>query len=126
MSHRRGRVTSLGVLPQAVGSRLGSRMTKNPFLNALAAVLYIVVIVFVMHYATGFDNTKATVITPMAVLLLFTLSAAVMGYLFLYQPLQIYTDGERKVAINLFLQTVAVFAVVTVVVLLILFSRVLA
>ena len=102
-------------------------MTKNPFLNALAAVLYIVVIVFVLHYATEVADAKPTVIIPMAVLLLFTLSAAVMGYLFLYQPLQIYTDGERKVAVNLFLQTVAVFAVVTVVVLLlILVSRVLA
>ncbi len=101
-------------------------MTKNPFLNAMAAVLYIVVIVFVMRYATGLNGTEATVITPMAILLLFTLSAAVMGYLFLYQPLQLFMDGERKVAVNLFLQTVAVFAAVTVVVLLILFSKVLA
>jgi hypothetical protein len=49
-----------------------------------------------------------------------------MGYLFLYQPLQLFLDGERRVAVNLFLQTVAVFAGVTVVLLIILFSRVLA
>jgi hypothetical protein len=101
-------------------------MTRNPFLNALAATLYIVIIASVMYYAPRFGGTEFTVIVPIAIISLFTLSAAVMGYLFLYQPLQLYMDGDRKVAVNLFLQTVAVFAGITVLVFLILSLRVLA
>ena len=95
-------------------------------MNALAATLYIIGIVLVMNYATRSGSVEPSLIVPLAFLFLFTLSAAVMGYLFLYQPLQLFLDGERRVAVNLFLQTVAVFAGVTVVLLIILFSRVLA
>jgi hypothetical protein len=55
---------------------------------------------------------------------LFTLSAAVMGYLFLYQPLLLLIDGHKKSAVNLFLQTVAVFGAVTFFILILIFSGV--
>lgn len=45
---------------------------------------------------------------------LFTLSAAVMGYLFFSQPLQMYLDGSKKSAVKLFLQTIVSFAVLTI------------
>jgi hypothetical protein len=48
-----------------------------------------------------------------------------MGYVFLYQPLLLFLDGHKKNAVNLFLQTVAVFAGITAVVLVLLFSGVL-
>ncbi len=38
-------------------------------------------------------------------------SAASMGYLFLYQPLQLYLEGEKKKSVDLFLKTLGVFAV---------------
>jgi hypothetical protein len=50
-----------------------------------------------------------------ALISLFTLSAAVMGYLFCYQPAQLYFEGKKKDAVRLFLQTVAVFALITVI-----------
>ncbi|RJQ29898.1 hypothetical protein C4571_00570, partial [Candidatus Parcubacteria bacterium] len=60
--------------------------------------------------------------TPIAALSLLTLSVAVMGYLFFYGPLQLYLGGERERAVNLFLKTVGVFAGITALVLLLLFS----
>jgi hypothetical protein len=99
-------------------------MTRNPILNALAASLYIVVVGLVMFYGprmAGRANTPS-VIVPIAVISLFTLSAAVMGYVFLYQPLQLFLEGDKRSAVSLFLRTVAVFAGITLLLLAALFS----
>jgi hypothetical protein len=53
-----------------------------------------------------------------------TLSVAVMAYLFFYQPLQLFIEGKKKAAANLFIRTVGTFAAFTVVVLILLFSGV--
>jgi heme O synthase-like polyprenyltransferase len=90
-------------------------MTKNPIINALMATLYIVVVASVMFYGPKLiePSPKETVIIPIMVISLFTLSAAVMGYLFFYQPFQIYFEGDKKRAVKLFLQTVLAFAIIT-------------
>ena len=85
-------------------------MTKNPLINAMSAALYIFLIAFVMYFGTKNLGPKDTIFAPIAMISLFTLSAAVMGYLFLNQPAQLYFDGKKKAAVNLFLQTVAIFA----------------
>lgn len=97
-------------------------MTKNPILNALAALLYIALIASVMFY--GVRNTPGpdTVVIPIAMISLFTFSAAVMGYVFMYQPLQLYFDGKKKQGLDLFLQTLGVFGIITALLLAILFS----
>lgn len=97
-------------------------MSKNPFLNALAALLYIIIVASVMFYGSSFVKPEDSVMAPIAVLSLFTLSAAVMGYIFVLQPFQLYLDGKKKEAINLFLKTTMLFAVMTLVVFIIFFS----
>ncbi len=87
-------------------------MTKNPILNALSASAYISVIAFLAIYAPHVDNVKSILI-PMLMLSLFTLSAAVMAFLFFYQPFQLYFSGEKKKALHLFLQTIGAFALLT-------------
>lgn len=91
-------------------------MTKNPFINAFAGILYIILVASVMFY--GMDHTKAgnSVIIPIAVLSLFSLSAVLMGYFFLYQPVQLYLDGKKKQATSLFVRTLLVFAGITAVI----------
>ncbi len=77
-----------------------------------------------MFYGTEHAHPNNSIIVPIAVLSLFSLSAAVMGYLFLYQPILLFLDGHKKNAINLFLQTVAVFAGITILVFALLISGV--
>lgn len=89
-------------------------MTKNPFINAVAASVYISLVATIMNYGSRMFGEADTMVTPVAVLSLFVLSAAVMGYIFLSKPLQLYLDGKKKEGVNLFLGTVAVFAVITV------------
>jgi len=100
-------------------------MIKNPLVNASAAVLYIAIVVFVMTVGPKNLPQKDTVFAPMVFLSLFTLSAAMMGYLFLFQPLQLYLDGKKKVAVDLFVKTLAIFAGYTVLILVLVFTGIL-
>lgn len=88
-------------------------MTKSPVYNASAASLYIILIALFMSVGTKHIPKEDTVFAPIAMISLFTLSAAVMGYLFCYSPLMLYFDGKKKQSVNLFLQTVGMFAVFT-------------
>lgn len=91
-------------------------MSKNPFLNAVLASAYIGAIAIMMDFATRLSpGPDLRIITPFAMISLFTLSAAVMGYLFLSAPIQLYLAGDKKKAVMLFLQTVAVFGGITVI-----------
>lgn len=91
-------------------------MTRNPLLNALSASFYITVLVLVMSRATEMTGHGGeSIIIPIIMLSLFTLSAAVMGFVFCYQPIRIYFEGNRQAAVKLFLQTLGIFAFVTLV-----------
>lgn len=96
-------------------------MTKNPVYNALAAITYIVTLVLAVNAVSDFETNTfpLSLITPILFLSLFTLSAAVMGYLFCYQPLRLYLDGKKEKAVKLFLQTVGIFAIIPLTILLI-------
>ena len=95
-------------------------MTKNPIINAFVATLYIVIISLIMFYGSKVMSHQDSFLAPILGLSLFTLSAAVMGYVFCYQPIQLYFDGEKKKAVNLFLQTVVSFGCITALVFLLL------
>ena len=97
-------------------------MTRNPFINALAATAYITLISSVMFYAPRAIPKEDTVFAPIAMLSLFTLSAAVMGFIFLYQPFVLYFENKKKQALNLFFLTIASFAALTILILILLFS----
>ena len=88
---------------------------KNPYLNSIFAEIYIILVVSLMNYF-GEPNTPDTFLDPVAALSLFVLSAAIMGFLFLGQPLQLYLNGEKKQAATFFMKTVLSFAVMTLVV----------
>jgi hypothetical protein len=98
-------------------------MSKNPFLNALLASAYIILVVTVINYASQFTvQNQSKFVGPIAFLSVFTLSAATMGYLFMFQPLQLFLDGKKKEGVNLFLKTLGTFAVLTILALVLLLS----
>jgi hypothetical protein len=97
-------------------------MTKNPYLNALAAGAYIVLVALVMQYGLMPAEPSHVLVIPIIMLSLFTLSAAVMGFLFLSQPIQLYLDGKKKEALTFFLQTVLAFGSLTVLAILLVVS----
>lgn len=84
-------------------------MTKNPFLNALLAILYIVMLSVLFYFGASYKIGQNSILAPIALLSLFTFSAATMSYIFLYQPFVLYFDGKKKRALDLFLQTLLIF-----------------
>lgn len=88
-------------------------MTKNPYINAVLAALYIVCIVFVMSLFVDnnqLENSGFVLLIPMTMLSLFVLSAAVMGFLFLHRPLSLYLDNKKREAVIFFGKTLGAFA----------------
>ncbi|MBI2025359.1 hypothetical protein HYT04_01030 [Candidatus Kaiserbacteria bacterium] len=88
-------------------------MTNNPFINALAAAGYISLLataVFTMpKYIT--DN-ELGMMAPILFLSLFVISAAIMGYLFVYPPALLILEGHKAEGAKLFLLTVLSFALI--------------
>ena len=98
-------------------------MTKNPIVNALSASAYIILGVTVMTYVSQLLRNKPdTFFAPIVFLSLLTLSVAVMAFLFFYQPLMLFIEGKKKDAVTLFVKTVGIFAAITLVFLILLFS----
>lgn len=94
-------------------------MTKNPFYNAIAASVYIILVVSLLTITSEFSNSIAggsgedSFLAPIMMISLLTLSVAVMGYIFGYQPIMLYLDGKKEQAVKLFLQTVGIFGGIT-------------
>lgn len=84
---------------------------KKPFLHALGAAIYIVLIVVVI-FGVGqvLKDQKETIIIPMTILSLFVLSAAVMGYLFLSESIYLLVENKKQEAIAFFAKVVGFFA----------------
>jgi len=98
-------------------------MTKNPIVNALSASAYIILGVTIMTFVTQpLKDKPDTFFAPIVFLSLLTLSVAVMAYLFFYQPLMLFLEGKKKESVNFFIKTLGIFAVITVVLLILLFS----
>ena len=100
-------------------------MSKNPFVNGVAASAYIMLVAWVMTVVSKMAPVPNTFLAPVAFLSMFTLSAAIMAYIFCYQPIQLYFDGKKKLAINLFMQTIAVFAGITLIIFVVMLSGIL-
>lgn len=84
---------------------------KQPFLRAFAAALYIALIVLIVNgVSVFFASQEGTLVIPMTMLSLFVLSAAVMGYLFLAEPISLLVVGQKREAIVYFGQIVGFFA----------------
>ncbi len=92
-------------------------MTKNPLYNALLASGYVVLVISCIFGASQLVGNEAeSLLFPIAGLSVFVLSAAVMAYIFFYQPVLMLIDGARQAAVKLFLQTVGIFACITTVI----------
>lgn len=86
-------------------------MTKNPFLNALAGLLYIVLVVSGIFSSSSLGIEEPNILIPIAMLSLLVFSAAYMSFVFFYQPLMLFLEGQKKEAVQLFLKTLGAFAV---------------
>ena len=96
-------------------------MTQNPFVNALGAAGDISLLTMFFYYISNvpmFSDQALGMLAPMIFLSLFVISAALMGYFFLFQSGLLLLEGKKAEGTKLFLYTVLSFALVIVAVLL--------
>ena len=86
-------------------------MIKNPYLNAFMALGYIALIILIISKTSSIaEHTPDTILAPITMLSLFVLSAAIMGILFVYEPLRLFLENEKQHALSFLLKTVSTFA----------------
>lgn len=78
-------------------------LVKTGLLNSFLTVVYVSFVALLMSSAEKFfSNTPDSFISPVAILLLFVLSASVTGYLVIGRPLMLYFDNQKPAALKLF------------------------
>ncbi len=87
-------------------------MLKNPHFNAFMALGYIAAIILIINTTSSIAvRTPDTLLAPLTMLSLFVLSTAVMGILFVYEPLALFLEGSKPQALSFLIKTVGTFAV---------------
>lgn len=103
-----------------VPAKTGLSLQAQAFLHSFGVVLYIIFVSCLMfNVERTFGGQEDTVLAPVAFLLLFTLSAAIVGLLVFGRPVMLYLDGKKKEALNfagttvgfLFIEAIIVFLV---------------
>lgn len=89
---------------------------KNPYYRAILALGYIHLVAAFMFYGKGIVNPVDNILMPVGMLSLLTLSVAVMGYLFFFEPFMLYQSGQKTEAVSSVLKTIGTFAAATVIV----------
>lgn len=86
-------------------------------INSLLATLYIILVAMFMYYSNqGIFQIAPSIFIPIVMLMLFVLSAAITGSLIFGRPVLWYLDGKKKEALNLFIYTMAIFFILTLVI----------
>ncbi len=92
-------------------------MRWNPFLNALVAAVYVWSIGLLIHHiASLHQDTPDNVIGSISAISLVVFSAAVMGFLFFYQPVVLLIENKKNEALAYFLKTLGTFGIITIIV----------
>ena len=85
------------------------KLIRQSFLLALGEGTYITLVAILMFTVEKLFGSKPdpAVIAPIALLLLFVISASISGALILGKPMMLYLDGQKKEAVQLFGLTLA-------------------
>jgi len=94
-------------------------MTKKPIYNALAAIIYIVLIIFFIDFISSVEYVSEGLWQSIIALSLLTLSVAVMGYIFFFQPIVLFVEKNKKEAVKYFIHTILYFAIIIILIFLI-------
>jgi len=70
------------------------------FLHPLGVVVYVTLVALLMQNGNTLFGTTDTVFTVIAVLLLFTISAAIVGSLIFARPFMMALNGKKKEALQ--------------------------
>jgi len=88
--------------------------TKMGFIHSLGVLVYISLVALLMQNGEKIFGKEDNWASPIAFLLLFTLSAIVVGLLVLGKPIVLYLDNKKKEAVKMLVSTAAFIAAFTI------------
>lgn len=90
-------------------------MHCHPVLNAFVALSYIGAVALFMRFIESIrHDTPDTLLDGIGILSLVVCSAAVMAFLFFYQPVVLLLQHKQTAALTYFLKTLGIFATLTI------------
>lgn len=99
-------------------------IVKYAISHAIGTAVYIAIVASVMKNGEAiFGKVDNTTLAPIGFLMLFVVSASIMGLLVFARPLAWYLDGKKKEGIKLAIATVAFLALITIIFLIALIVR---
>ncbi len=101
-------------------------LVSRSFLHALAVALYVAgVVCFMTSMERVFQGVdEPGTIAPMTFLMLFVLSAAIVGVLMFAKPVMMFLEGQKKDAVKMAGYTIMWFALLTVISMIAMFGRI--
>jgi len=92
-----------------------TQIVKRAFIDALATTAYIIFIVSFISSLQAFASQEDIIIIPIAMLLLFVISAAITGFLVFGKPAMLYIDGKKREAVSLLGYTLGILVLITII-----------
>lgn len=88
-------------------------LMKWAAVHSLGVLVYVFLVANVMTNADKIVGKTDNAFSGMAFLMMFVLSAAVVGSLIIGKPIFLYIDGKKKEAVNLLLYTILSLFILT-------------
>jgi uncharacterized protein YybS (DUF2232 family) len=90
-----------------------SKIALWSLFHSLGVLIYISAVASIMNHGNQWFGKEDKFLTPVAVLMLFVLSAAITGSLVLAKPVLLYLDGQKSDATKFFLWTLGWMLILT-------------
>lgn len=94
---------------------MNTKLLKTATINSLGTAIYIAAVAFWMTNAEKAVGRANGVLGGASILLLFTLSALVVGNLVIGKPIMLYLEGSKKEAVSLLAYTIGILAAITII-----------
>jgi hypothetical protein len=102
------------IIPSLKEVKMNKELLLKTFRNTLGATIYIFLVSQIMQNGSKFFGEKDTFLTPFVVLLLFSLSAAVVGGLVLGQSILLFLDNKKSESVRALFYSIGWLGVYTV------------
>ncbi len=90
-----------------------NEIISKSILSAIGVEVYIFLVALIMQNGEKIFGMGENLFTGVIILMLFVLSATVIGGLMVAKPILLYIDGKKKDAIGLFMTNIITLAIFT-------------
>ena len=97
-----------------------NQLIKISLINSIVAAIYIAAVSLLMSNGEKLFGKTTNVLDGVAILLLFVISATIVGFLILGRPLLMYLDSLKKESIKLFTYTIGWLVIIATIIFIIL------